>query len=221
MNASVAPQRASRTQAERTAESDARMLDAAVRLIVERGADGATLKDVGKLAGYSRGLASYRFGSKASLFSFIVRAVGEDWLRQLGEAVANKVGLDAIYAATDAHYRFVLEAADRIRAFYILWFNSIGPDPELKQVIANIHERRQRDVEAWIQSGIEAGTVRDDADVRGTAEQFCAAIIGIVYQWLVTPDAHEHIHQLHHGLKQQMTSALGKSGSAPAVSEET
>ena len=49
-----------RTQAERTALSDARMLDAAVSLICERGTAGMTLKEVGERAGYSRGLASYR-----------------------------------------------------------------------------------------------------------------------------------------------------------------
>jgi AcrR family transcriptional regulator len=186
------------------------MLDAAVQLIVERGAEGTTLKEVGELAGYSRGLAGYRFGSKAQLFSFIVRSVGEEWLRELGQAVENKVGLDAILAAADAHYHFVLEAADRIRAFYILWFISIGPDVEFKQVIAHVHERRQKDVEDWIRRGVAEGKVRNDVDVRGIADQFCAAIIGIVYQWLVAPDADDSIRQLHEGLKQQMISALGK-----------
>ena len=214
MNARISPESAPRTQAERTALSDARMLDAAVQLIVERGADGTTLKEVGELAGYSRGLAGYRFGSKANLFSFIVRSVGEEWLRELGQAVEHKVGLDAILAAADAHYRFVVEAADRIRAFYILWFISIGPDLEFKQVIAHVHERRQEDVEAWIRRGVAAGKVRKDIDVRGIADQFCATIIGIVYQWLVAPDAHESIKQLHEGLKQQMVSALGKPASA-------
>jgi AcrR family transcriptional regulator len=204
-----------RTQAERTALSDSRMLDAAVQLIVERGADGTTLKDVGELAGYSRGLAGYRFGTKANLFCFIVRSVGEDWLRELGQAVENRVGLDAIIAAADAHYHFVLESADRIRAFYILWFNSIGPDPELKQVIAHVHERRQKDVEQWIERGIEVGALRDDVNVRGIADQFCAAIIGIVYQWLVTPEAQDSIKQLHDGLKQQMIRALGHPGPVP------
>jgi len=213
MNAQGLPERAPRTQAERTAISDARMLDAAVRLIVERGAEGTTLKEVGEAAGYSRGLAGYRFGSKANLFSFIVRSVGEEWLRELGQAVENKVGLDAILAATDAHYHFVLEAADRIRAFYILWFNSIGPNLEFKQVIANVHERRQTDVEAWIRRGVVAGKVREDVDVRAIADQFCATIIGIVYQWLVTPDARDSIERLHEGLKQQMISALGKPAS--------
>lgn len=209
------PEKLVRTQAQRTAESDARMLAAAVELICARGADGTTLKDVGERAGYSRGLASYRFGNKAGLFCFIVRSIGEDWLRQLGQAVGNEVGLSAILAATDAHYRFVRESANRIRAFYILWFHSIGPDPELKKVIAHIHERRQRDVEAWIQGGIRTGKINTQVDVRATAEQFCAAIIGIVYQWLVTPQAHEQICELHEGLKQQMVRALAPAGGVP------
>ena len=214
MNARISPESGPRTQAQRTALSDARMLDAAVGLIVEKGADGTTLKEVGEFAGYSRGLAGYRFGSKANLFSFIVRSVGEEWLRELSQAVENKVGLEAIIAAADAHYHFVLEAADRIRAFYILWFISIGPDVEFKQVIAHVHERRQKDVEAWIESGVAAGKVRKDIDVRAIADQFCAAIIGIVYQWLVAPDAHESIKQLHDGLKQQMVSVLSGPESA-------
>lgn len=203
-------ERTPRTQTERTTLSDARMLDAAVQLIVECGTEDTTLKQVGERAGYSRGLAGYRFGNKANLFSFIVRSVGEEWLGELGQAVDNKVGLDAILAATDAHYRFVLESADRTRAFYILWFNSVGPDLEFKQVIAHVHERRQKDVEVWIRRGISAGKVREDIDVRGIADQFCAAIIGIVYQWLVAPDAHDSIEKLHEGLKRQMIGTLGK-----------
>jgi len=197
-----------RTQAERTAQSDALMLQSAIRLIVERGTAGTHLKDVGESAGYSRGLASYRFGNKAGLFTFIVHAVGDDWLRELSAAVREKNGLPAILAATDAHYRFVVEAADRIRAFYILWFDSIGPDIGLKNVIANVHQRRRVDVEAWIRAGITSGNVRPDVDVRSTAEQFCASIIGIVYQWLVTSRAEKHIFELHEGLKQQMIGAL-------------
>jgi AcrR family transcriptional regulator len=197
-----------RTQLERSTLSDTRMLDAAVRLICERGTAATTLKDVGVLAGYSRGLASYRFGSKAGLWSFIVRSIGESWLSQLERAVQDTAGLATIHAAVDAHCRFLLESSDKIRAFYILWFDSVGPDAELKQVISNIHERRQSDVEQWIRRGIAEGAVRPDADVRGIAEQFCAAIIGIVYQWLVTPPAHHHIHDLHEGLKRQMTRTL-------------
>jgi AcrR family transcriptional regulator len=197
------------TQIERSARSDARMADAAVKLICERGAGATTLKDVGLDAGYSRGLASYRFGSKAGLWSFLIRTIGEEWLAELQQAVASTSGLATIHAAVDAHCRFLLESPERIRAFYILWFESVGPDPALRDVIAGAHQRRQRDVEEWVRGGIQAGTVRPDVDVATIAEQFCAAIIGIVYTWLVSPIAPAQVRHLHDGLKHQMTAVLG------------
>ena len=198
-----------KTQAERAALSDARMLDAAVSLICKMGTAGTTLKAVGEEASYSRGLASYRFGSKAGLFAFIVRSIGETWLRELELAIRDQVGMPAIEAATDAHYRFIAEGSDAIRAFYILWFDSIGPDPELKQVIANIHERRRHDVSEWIRNGVGCGEVSAVVDADAIADQFCSAIIGVVYQWLVTPQALGHIRELHHSLKQQTARAMG------------
>jgi AcrR family transcriptional regulator len=197
------------TQDERSALSDARMADAAVALICERGAAGTTLTDVGVRAGYSRGLASARFGSKAGLWSFLVRTIGEEWLGELRHAVAGTSGLDTIHAAVDAHCRFLLDSSERIRAFYILWFDSVGPDPELRAVITSAHQRRQRDVEEWIASAVEAGTIPDGVDVITVAEQFCAAVIGIVYSWLVSPPAHAEVRRLHAGLKDQMTRAVG------------
>ena len=205
------------TQEERSALSDARMADAAVALLCERGAGATTLKDVGLCAGYSRGLASYRFGSKAGLWSFLIRTIGEEWLAELQQTVADTSGVATIHAAVDAHCRFLLDSSDRIRAFYILWFESVGPDPALREVITRAHERRQRDVEEWIRGGIGAGTVRPDVDVTAIAEQFCAAIIGIVYAWLVSPLAHAEVRHLHTGLKQQMTATLSPSGAPTPV----
>ena len=188
------------------------MADAAVALICERGAAGTTLSDVGVRAGYSRGLASYRFGSKAGLWTFLVRTIGDEWLDALGEAVAGTCGLETIHAAVDAHCRFLLDSSERIRAFYMLWFDSVGPDPELRTVIAGAHRRRQTDVEGWIRAGVEAGMIPAMVDVTSVAEQFCAAIIGIVYSWLVTPLAHADVRHLHAGLKDQMTRALSPEG---------
>ena len=43
----------------------------------------STLKEVGLMAGYSRGLAGQRFGSKEKLFAFVLRQIGENWLGHL------------------------------------------------------------------------------------------------------------------------------------------
>ena len=105
------------SQAERTEISDARMLEAAIKLIVERGVPNTTLKDIGELAGFSRGLAGYRFGNRAGLFEFVVRSVGEEWLNELKAVTRGKVGIDAIEAAVNAHCRFCEEAPDHVFAF--------------------------------------------------------------------------------------------------------
>lgn len=53
-----------RTQQERRDESEQRMLAAGVRLIAQYGSEKLTLTEVGKCAGYSRGLPTQHFGSR-------------------------------------------------------------------------------------------------------------------------------------------------------------
>jgi AcrR family transcriptional regulator len=97
------------TQAERTDLSDRLMLDAAIKLIVERGVERTTLREVGENAGYSRGLAGHRFGNKSGLLEFIVRTVGEDWLTELKRGTRGVSGYKALAAAIDEHLKFCLE----------------------------------------------------------------------------------------------------------------
>lgn len=196
------------TQTERTALSDNRMLEVAINLIVERGTGKTTLKEVGELAGYSRGLAGYRFGSKEGLFNFVVHAISEEWLHELTKATEGKQGIDAIHSATDAHYRFCCVAPAHVRAFYILWFESITPGSETKDVIFGVHRRRQRDVKKWIITAINMGDVDPSVDANNAAAQYCSALIGIVYQWLLNPDSMDEIEQLHEGLKRTMNILL-------------
>src|SRR5438309_10505933 len=56
-----------RAQAERRAEAEQGLLDAALRLFDKKGVEGTPLAEIGDAAGYSRGLANHHFGSKAAL----------------------------------------------------------------------------------------------------------------------------------------------------------
>ena len=189
------------SQAERTELSDARMLDAAVQLIVEHGTVKTTLKDVGELAGYSRGLAGYRFGNKAGLYEFVVRSIGEKWLKALTKATEGLTGYDAIEAAIDTHYCMCVKAPKDVRAFYTLWFGAIGPGSEVKQVISNIHARRHQDVEQWVEQGIHQGTIDPSVNADAFAGQFGSASIGIIYQWLINPEDLNSTKRLYDNLK--------------------
>jgi AcrR family transcriptional regulator len=197
-----------KTHAERLELSDSRMFDAAVRLIVEQGTAKTTLKAVGESAGYSRGLAGSRFNSKMGLFCFVIKRVAEYWLAEIKKATNNKSGYAAIYATIDAHYQFNKKTPLAVRAFYILWFESMGLDSEMRDVVAGIHRRRLRDVTEWIEGGISSGEISPHTDAHAVAQYFLTSVVGIVYQWLVDPGQEREIESLHENLKKTMRHLL-------------
>lgn len=177
------------TQAERTALSDARMFETAMQLIVECGTHNTTLKEIGERAGYSRGLASNRFGSKEALFSQLVRSFNERWATELLRRVGTKTGLDALGAALDSVEYFLLNHTVQMQAMYILWYESITSYEVVRRRLAANHFAYRRDTERWLQQGIDDGTVRPSIDPACFAVEFSALIFGLVYQWLANPSA--------------------------------
>lgn len=205
-----------KSHAERLELSDSAMFDTAVKLIVEQGAAKTTLKAVGESAGYSRGLAGSRFNSKTGLFCFVIRRVAEYWLDVMKKATRNKSGYEAIHATIDAHYQFSKKTPKSVRAFYILWFESMGLDSDMRDVVAAIHRRRLSDVTEWIVQGIEAGEISADVEARAVAQYFLTSMFGIVYQWLIDPGQEREIENLHDNLKISMRYLLPKSSAESA-----
>ncbi|MEO0576375.1 MAG: helix-turn-helix domain-containing protein [Pseudomonadota bacterium] len=177
----------SKTQAERTAASDRAMIDAAVQLILEHGIEGTTLSAIGEHAGYSRGLATYRFGSKAGLFEEVSNTIHRRWVGYLNKAVGAQTGADALKAAADAYYRFVTDAPEDIRVLHILYYGGAQPNGELRGFAKQAISRQIADAERWINEGIADGSVRDDISPRTAATQYVAHIAGITYIWLLNP----------------------------------
>jgi AcrR family transcriptional regulator len=179
---------ARRRQADRTALSDRLLTEAAIELLVKFGIQGTTLQAVGERAGYSRGLATHRFGSKAGLFGKVLQVASVDWLGRVQAAVGDRVGADALCAATDAAETFIRERPEEVRAMYLLWFLSIDPSADYKSNIANVHHAQRRDAARWIRAGVAAGTVDGRVDPVRVAEQYAASMAGIIYQWLANPE---------------------------------
>ncbi len=175
------------TQAERTAISDKAMLEAAVELILEYGTEKTTLAAIGEKAGYSRGLATYRFGSKAGLYDELCKSISRRWLDYLNQDVGEQVGLEAMCTALDSFFRFVSESPRDAQVLQILYCAAASPKSEYRQTSAGIHQRQQDDVAEWILRGIENGTVREDADPKSVAAHYIAYISGMTYLWLISP----------------------------------
>lgn len=85
-----------RTQGERRAEAEHRLLEAAMGIVAQRGTVRMTLAEVGEAAGYSRGLPAHHFGSKAGLLHALAGYIGERFGQQRARGPALQPGLDAI-----------------------------------------------------------------------------------------------------------------------------
>lgn len=196
------------TQAERTALSDRRMCAAAIDLILEGGAHRTTLKDVGKRAGYSRGLASSRFGSKEALFSHLVAQFNQRWNAELARHVGGRTGLAAFLGAIEAVESFIVEESKQTRAMYILWYESISSHSDVRARHAEHHETLRRDARLWIEQGIREQSVRPAICPEDIAVQYCSFIFGTVYQWLVSPDSID-LHRAFASFRESVVDLIG------------
>ncbi len=183
------------------------MLDAAIELVLERGTEKTTLAMIGEKAGYSRGLATYRFGSKAGLFDALCKAIGRSWLEYLKRGVAGKVGIEAMCAALDTVYQWVSEAPREARVLQILHSGSASPGSEIRETSVGIYRRQQADVIDWIRAGQRAGQVRADIDAKAVAAEYVAYTSGISYLWLLSADSFD-FESANRAMKHYLRSTL-------------
>jgi AcrR family transcriptional regulator len=196
------------TQVERTDLSDRRMLECAVQLIVERGISGMKLTDVGIKAGYSRGLAAMRFGTKAGLLSRVARHVTANWINHLRASVGHKTGFAAVLAAVDAHDNAIAETPAEMRAMYAIFFHSSDPSAEYRMDVARTLSAQRRDLANWLREAREAGEIHSRLDPARIAAQVLNSLIGIIYQWIMDPSA--PASEMHRDLKKLLGPSLAK-----------
>jgi AcrR family transcriptional regulator len=176
------------TQAERTARAEAGMIEAAIELLNTVGIQGTTLVAIGEKAGYSRGLVTHHFGSKAGLFRAVLKRITANWTNDLVDSLQGRTGLEAFTAAIDAHLAHVLRHPEYIRAQNILWGAALDPSSEFKPNVAEFMRIQRDSVAAWVRGGQKKGEILPEINPKRIAEQYYGGLIGINSQWLVSPD---------------------------------
>ena len=164
------------------------MIEAAIDLLTSVGIQGTTLLAIGEKAGYSRGLVTHHFGSKAGLFRAVLKRITANWTHDLVAALADRAGVAAVEAAIDAHLAHVLRHPEYIRAQNILWGAALDPSSEFKPNVAEFMRIQRESVAAWVRRGQETGEILPEINPKRVAEQYYGGLIGINSQWLVSPD---------------------------------
>lgn len=201
---------ARRSQAERTALSDRQIMEAAVRLVAEQGYSRTTLAQIGRAAGYSAGLVSHRFGSKAGLLRAMAERITQRFTGdQLQPALARRTGLDALGVMASTYLRELLSFEERMRALYVIMAESLGPVPELRDFFVDLNRQFRTAAERMLREGIAAGQIRSDVDPVAEAVVFIGMLRGIVLQWLVergSVDLTAVIDSVQDGLRERLTT---------------
>jgi AcrR family transcriptional regulator len=174
-----------RTQAERREEAERRLLEAALEIVARRGTVRMTLAEVGEAAGYSRGLAAHRFGSKAGLLRAVAGEIHRRFQAQLEAAPPRAPGLDAIRGNISVYFGRTDRAWTTTRALLVMMTEGMMEGAGLKKDMADYNRAALRYFAHHIRAGVAAGEMRADADPRADAVLLLGTLRGVMMQWLL------------------------------------
>ncbi|MES2034583.1 MAG: TetR/AcrR family transcriptional regulator [Pseudomonadota bacterium] len=177
-----------RSQAERREESRRRMLDAAFELLSEQQSIGFTLSDVGERAGYSRGLPTQAFGSKAGLLGALTVHLLNMSVNETSPVETRGEGLEAVLITV----RQLLEGSElqyRVTmAVQVLFAEASVRDSPIRVEMTALNRIATGYLSKHLRIGQARGEVKPDIDCRAQAMITMAMVRGVMLQWLLDPE---------------------------------
>lgn len=181
--------RRTKAEAEQTRRE---LLDAGLRVFSRKGYAAATLDDVAREAGVTRGAVYWHFGGKAELYQALMSERFAPANAALGQLLAADqpplAKLRALmvralcYLEEDADYRAVLELT--------LFKSEAGPDmlPGMAAKIQATHELHAT-LARLVRAGVAAGELRPELEPAAAAWALVGLLNGVATAWLLDPTA--------------------------------
>jgi len=178
----------------RSERSTRLLIRAAGDLVVECGYQMMTLAAVGERAGYSRSLATARFGSKPKLLEVLVDEIEEHW--SLDTELSDTDGLHGLETLRVLLTK-IRDAYERdpwsLAVMYALMFEALRPVPDLRARFENFHRDFRSQLASIIRTGIEDGSIEPGVDPEQQATAIIAHLRGVGYLWQLDPEGTDPI----------------------------
>src|SRR5690606_4010553 len=179
------PRALGRTQAQRRAEAEQRILQAAVEIIAERGVDQLTLAEAGEAAGYSGALPAHYFGSREDLIRAVADHLVQGYRRRMDEGPPGGLtasGLEALIARIAYYIDDNRRSVSRLRAFHEV-LNAALNRPALAPAIAQLDQESAAGFVHHIRAAIRRGEISPDVDPEAQGVLILATLRGVMRQW--------------------------------------
>lgn len=175
------------TQAERREMAERAILEAAKRIVAERGLDELTLSEAGEAAGYSRALPGHYFGAKSSMLHALADHIMASYVERLRTAPMATEGLERLCDVVTFCIDDAVRDPTSVRAYQAIIAGGLTR-PEMHSVVDRMTQFSLDDLAGLIRDGRDRGEVRADVRPRAEASIILASMRGVLFQWLINPD---------------------------------
>jgi AcrR family transcriptional regulator len=180
---------ARRTQAERRDQSERSLLAATIEVIAGAGVGAVTFETLGRASGFSRGLATQRFGSKQKLIEAVLTQLHQRQEEMLREhRLDERPGLEAVLTYLEVCLRS-MEVHNESIAYIRLLSSAVADANELRGAFREVHAQVEARLMGWIAKGKAEGAIRADIDERAAALMIGCLMFGASMQLQVDPAA--------------------------------
>jgi AcrR family transcriptional regulator len=165
------------------------LLQAATKLLHERGHAGITARDLVAASGTNLGSIGYHFGSKDALLNEAAGLALEEWVREIGRAIRLDEGVPP--ARRLAHsLAIVLDEFEEMRPYFLTFIETVARgarSPVIREQLT-AHYRKQRARVAEMVTESFTGEL-NEAEAEHLASVLMGVSDGLMLQALVDPDS--------------------------------
>ena len=172
----------------RREETRQKLLDAATEVFARHGYERATVDEIVREAGFSKGAFYVHFESKEDLFWEML----QDRIAMLQEALRQAIDMSAPAAENERRILqtlFDLDKQDPLwPAMFMEFAAHAGRNEKVRRRLAELYERWHSFTVQMLKAGREAGKVRNDLDLGFMASALLAVIEGAIMQSRLAPE---------------------------------
>lgn len=157
-------------------EAKSRILDAANKVFAEKGYHEATMDDIAKRLGVSKGAIYLYFSSKEDLFEAMCKTAPQAFKEILFSSFGDEA--NPIQSATQFFDKMLkLSASDPGLSFEIL--SEASRNPSLRRILKQNHEEYKRVLTGFLAEGRKRKIIGDNLDIRPLANALIALWNGL------------------------------------------
>ena len=173
----------------RSQETRSHIKSAATKHFCSSGYDAASVADICKQAGVSKGAFYHHFPSKQALFL----AIMQDWLRGIDTRLFSKRTAEKTVPQTiqdmGSTLGVIFKVASGQLPMFMEFMIQASRDKEVWSAVIAPYRQYQQRFADMIEEGIEEGSFREDTNADETAWVLMSMAVGILLQGVVDPGA--------------------------------